>query len=103
MTLASWPTLTLTANIDSFYNPVRRHSSLDFVSPIQKRSPLFRSKSTSVFLLGDAVGHVRQIMVAGNFAPGNAGLPFVMDILCPLLAIVLLILARRPVPSRLVA
>jgi hypothetical protein len=27
--------------------------------------------AASIFLLGDAVGHIRQMMVAGNFAPGN--------------------------------
>jgi disulfide bond formation protein DsbB len=51
--------------------------------------------AASVFLLGDAIGHVRQMMVAGNFAPGNAGLPFYMDIICPTLAIVLVIIAKR--------
>ena len=49
----------------------------------------------SIFLLGDAVGHVREMMVAGNFAPGNAGVPFYMDIICPLLAIALVIMAKR--------
>jgi hypothetical protein len=49
----------------------------------------------SIFLLGDAVGHIRQIRIAGNFAPGNAGVPFYMDIICPLLAIALLLVARR--------
>jgi disulfide bond formation protein DsbB len=51
--------------------------------------------AASVFLLGDAVGHVREMMVAGNFAPGNAGLPFYMDIICPTLAIILVIVAKR--------
>jgi hypothetical protein len=51
--------------------------------------------SASIFLLGDAVGHVKQMMVAGNFAPGNAGVPFYMDILCPLLAIALVVIAKR--------
>jgi hypothetical protein len=51
--------------------------------------------ASSIFLLGDATGHVRQMMVAGNFAPGNAGLPFYMDIICPVLAIVLLVIAKR--------
>jgi hypothetical protein len=51
--------------------------------------------AASIFLLGDAVGHVREMMVAGNFAPGNAGLPFYMDIICPLLAIALLTIATR--------
>jgi uncharacterized protein DUF6790 len=51
--------------------------------------------AASVFLLGDAVGHVHQMMVANNFAPGNAGLPFYMDIICPVLAIGLLTIVRR--------
>jgi disulfide bond formation protein DsbB len=51
--------------------------------------------AASVFLLGDAIGHVREMMVAGNFAPGNAGLPFYMDIICPVLAIIMVIVARR--------
>ncbi|MGE3147989.1 MAG: DUF6790 family protein [Pseudorhodoplanes sp.] len=51
--------------------------------------------AASVFLLGDAVGHVRQMLIAGNFAPGNAGLPFYMDIVCPVLAMVLLAIAMR--------
>jgi hypothetical protein len=49
----------------------------------------------AIFLIGDAVGHVRQMMVAGNFAPGNAGVPFDSDIAFPLLAIILLIIVRR--------
>jgi hypothetical protein len=52
---------------------------------------------SSIFLLGDAVGHVHQMMSAHNFAPGNAGTPFYMDILCPVLAIVLLVFASRSV------
>ncbi len=51
--------------------------------------------AASVFLLGDAVGHVHQMMVAGNFAPGNAGLPFYMDIICPVLALCLLAIVTR--------
>jgi hypothetical protein len=51
--------------------------------------------AASIFLLGDAVGHVRQMVVAGNFAPGNAGVPFYMDVVCPLLAIALLLAAKR--------
>jgi len=56
---------------------------------------------SSIALLGDAIGHVRQMLVAHNFAPGNAGVPFYMDIACPLLAILFLRLAqgnRRPWP-----
>jgi hypothetical protein len=49
----------------------------------------------SIFLLGDAVGHVKQMLIAGNFAPGNAGVPFYLDIICPVLAIALLVAAKR--------
>jgi hypothetical protein len=52
--------------------------------------------AASIFLLGDAVGHIREMAVAGNFAPGNAGLPFYMDIICPTLAIILVIIAKHP-------
>ena len=38
---------------------------------------------SSIFFLGDAVGHVKQMMVAGNFAPGNAGVPFYTTSPCP--------------------
>jgi hypothetical protein len=51
--------------------------------------------ASSIFLLGDAVGHVKQMIVAGNFAPGNAGVPFYGDVAFPVLAIILLIIARR--------
>lgn len=51
--------------------------------------------AASIFLLGDAVGHVRQMMTAGNFAPGNAGVPFYMDVICPVMAIILLVVATR--------
>jgi hypothetical protein len=51
--------------------------------------------AASIFLLGDAVGHIREMTVAGNFAPGNAGVPFYMDVICPALAIVLTIVAAR--------
>lgn len=50
---------------------------------------------SSIALLGDAVGHVRQMLSAGNFAPGNAGVVFYCDILIPVAAIVLLLLAQR--------
>jgi Family of unknown function (DUF6790) len=49
----------------------------------------------AIFLIGDAIGHVRQMMVAGNFAPGNAGTPFFTDIILPVLTIALLLAAQR--------
>ena len=57
--------------------------------------------AASVFLLGDAAGHIKQMVVAGNFAPGNAGVPFYMDVICPLLAIALWAVARRSTVERL--
>ena len=49
----------------------------------------------AIFLLGDAIGHVGQMIAAGNFASGNAGVPFYADIAFPVLAIILLIIVRR--------
>ncbi|MEK7298835.1 MAG: DUF6790 family protein, partial [Candidatus Margulisiibacteriota bacterium] len=39
----------------------------------------------SVWLWGDAVGHMYQMAVSHNFAPGNAGAWFLTDIVVPLL------------------
>jgi hypothetical protein len=58
--------------------------------------------AASIFLLGDAAGHIREMAVAGNFAPGNAGVPFYMDVICPALAITLLIIAIRERSARFV-
>jgi hypothetical protein len=49
----------------------------------------------AIFLLGDAIGHVRQMIVADNFAPGNAGVPFFGDLIFPALSIILLIIVQR--------
>jgi hypothetical protein len=49
----------------------------------------------AIFLLGDAAGHVHQMIATGNFAPGNAGLVFYMDILLPLLSGGLSMVASR--------
>ena len=62
------------------------------------RDPGFKAaavSAASIFLLGDAVGHVKQMLIAGNFAPGSAGVPFYMDIICPTLAIAFLLIAKR--------
>ncbi len=48
-----------------------------------------------VWYWGDAVGHVRQMIVAHNFAPGNAGPWFWTDVLVPLLLVVCLVLVWR--------
>ena len=49
----------------------------------------------AIFLLGDAIGHVRQMIAAGNFASGNAGVPFFGDLIFPVLALILLIIVQR--------
>jgi hypothetical protein len=49
----------------------------------------------SIFTLGAAVGHIRQMMSAHNFAPGNAGPIFYTDILIPLVGFALLWLDYR--------
>jgi hypothetical protein len=49
----------------------------------------------AIFLLGDAIGHVRQMIAEGNFAPGNAGVPFFGDLIFPALSIILLVIVRR--------
>ena len=56
--------------------------------------------AASVFLLGDAIGHIHQMIAANNFAPGNAGVPFYTDIICPLLSIALLVVASRQAKGR---
>ncbi len=43
----------------------------------------------SIFLLGAAIGHVKQMIVAKNFAPGNAGGVFFADVVIPIFLIVL--------------
>lgn len=49
----------------------------------------------ALFLLGAAGGHLHQMITAGNFAPGNAGVIFYTDILIPLFGFVLLWLQHR--------
>ncbi len=45
---------------------------------------------TTVFLWGAATGHIYQIIISGNFNPGNAGPILWTDILIPLLMLILL-------------
>jgi hypothetical protein len=49
----------------------------------------------AIFSLGAAAGHVYQMVTAGNFAPGNAGVIFYTDILIPVIGFVLLFLRWR--------
>jgi hypothetical protein len=54
----------------------------------------------AVWQLGDAVGHVRQIVIANNWSPNNAGPALWADIAFPIILIALLVIARRPAPKR---
>ena len=47
------------------------------------------------FLIGAGIGHIRDIVTAGNFAPGNAGPILFTDLLTPT-AIFLLLWLSRP-------
>ena len=44
----------------------------------------------SVWFLGDAVVHIRSIVVEANYAPNNAGVTFYLDILVPVILLALL-------------
>ena len=48
----------------------------------------------SIFYLGAAAGHVRELVVRGNRSPGNAGAVLVLDVAVPLFLIVLYALYR---------
>jgi hypothetical protein len=49
----------------------------------------------SVWWLGAAVVHIRDIVVSANYAPNNAGVTLYMDILAPVILIALLIYYER--------
>jgi len=48
----------------------------------------------ALFMLGAAGGHVYQMIVAHNFAPGNAGIMFYSDLFLPLFGATLIWLTR---------
>jgi hypothetical protein len=54
----------------------------------------------AIFQLGAAAGHIYQMITARNFAPGNAGIIFYMDILIPAFGFWLLWLDRRCARAR---
>jgi hypothetical protein len=56
---------------------------------------LAASIAAIVWYWGDAIGHIRQMIVASNFAPGNAGPWFWTDVLVPPLLIVLLVIVWK--------
>jgi hypothetical protein len=49
----------------------------------------------AMFTLGAAAGHIYQMVTEHNFAPGNAGIIFYMDILIPLFGLLLLSFQHR--------
>src|SRR3954447_20514340 len=49
----------------------------------------------SVWWLGAAVVHIRDIVVSANYAPNNAGVTLYMDILAPVILIALLVYYER--------
>jgi hypothetical protein len=49
----------------------------------------------AMFTLGAAAGHIYQMVTQHNFAPGNAGIIFYMDILIPLFGLLLLSFQHR--------
>ncbi len=56
-----------------------------------------------LFMLGAAAGHVYQMITEHNFAPGNAGVIFYMDLVIPLFGFTLLSLKRgyaTPTPAQ---
>ena len=52
------------------------------------------------FLIGAGVGHIRDIITAGNFAPGNAGPILFTDLLTPTAIFLLLWLSRSRAEER---
>lgn len=49
----------------------------------------------SIFLAGAGVGHIRQILIAGNFAPNNAGPILFADIGVPVVLLIALYASAR--------
>ena len=53
--------------------------------------------ATTMWLWGDAVGHLRQIVLAHNYAPDNAGGALYSDLILPAALIILGVAARIPI------
>ena len=51
--------------------------------------------SSSIFLLGDAYGHIVNLILFANNTPGNSGSVLYMDIFGPIILIALLIIYKR--------
>jgi hypothetical protein len=51
--------------------------------------------ANGVFLFGDGIGHIRQMMVSGDFAPFNTGATLYWDLGFPVFTILLWLMLRK--------
>jgi hypothetical protein len=51
--------------------------------------------ANAVWLLGDAVGHIRQIVLTNNQAANNSGVFLVVEFTMPVLILILALFCRR--------
>jgi len=51
--------------------------------------------ANAVWLLGDAVGHARQVLLANNHAPNNSGIFLVAEFITPIIILALAIYCSR--------
>ena len=49
----------------------------------------------SVWLLGDAIGHIADMIINHNYAPGNVGVPLYTDIIVPAALLILYAIYQR--------
>lgn len=56
--------------------------------------------ANAVWLLGDAVGHIRQMMLYGNHAENNAGIFLVLELVTPVVILLLAVYCRGSAVDR---
>jgi len=56
--------------------------------------------ANAVWLLGDAVGHIRQIVLYNNHAPNNSGIFLAVEIVMPVVVLGLALCCRRTASDR---
>jgi hypothetical protein len=49
----------------------------------------------SIWLLGDAIGHIADMIINHNYTPGNIGVPLYTDIIVPLALIILYVVYQH--------
>jgi hypothetical protein len=54
----------------------------------------------AVWLLGDAVGHIRQMALYGNHAENNAGIFLVLELVTPVVILLLAVYCRFSAAGR---